>query len=166
VLEGLERAGDGGATLDLGAQLHEGELDGRERGGDVEHVVVADVADTEDLALELALARGERDAVAVSQQEHELVRVNAVGRAGGGDHRGAVVVGRGKLEAHRLQSLAAGAAEAHVALEGGLEALLEQHPERDVQPRDERDRRRDRGVEGRLALARALPVPVEARRGG
>ena len=56
-----------------------------------------------------------------------------------------------------------GSPEPHVPLEGGVEPLVEDQPERHVQPCDERDRRRHRRVEGRLALARDLPVEVEAR---
>ena len=49
-------------------------------------------------------------------------------------------------------------------VERRLEALLEQQAERDVERGDERDGRRERGVELRLRLARPLPVEVEARR--
>ena len=117
----------------VGAELGQRELDGGERGRDVEDVEVADVADAEDLPLQRPLARRERDAVAVAQQEQELAGVDAFGRADGGHDRGAVVVGREELEAHRLDPLAAGAAEANVALERRLETLLEQQAERDVE---------------------------------
>ena len=75
-LVGLERAGDGDAALDVGARLRERELEPGQRGGDVEDVEEADVADAEDLALERPLARGERDPEAVAQVEQELVAVD------------------------------------------------------------------------------------------
>ena len=62
VLVRLERARDGDAALDVGARLGERELDPGQRRRDVEDVEPADVADAEDLALERALARCERDA--------------------------------------------------------------------------------------------------------
>src|SRR5439155_19999185 len=133
------------------------------RGRAVEHVVVADVADPEDLAPQLALPRRKRDAVAVAEEQDELARVDAVRRARRGHDRRAVVVRRKELEAERLDPLAAGAAEAHVPLERGLETLLEQDPERDVQAGDERYGRGDRRVQRGLALPRQLPVPVEPR---
>src|SRR4029079_16466019 len=58
----LERAGPAGATLDLCAGLQKRELDGRERGDDVEDVVVADVADAEKAVLKVAVAPGAGDA--------------------------------------------------------------------------------------------------------
>src|SRR5687767_15574049 len=48
-------------------------------------------------------------------------------------------------------------------LEGRLEALLEQEPERHVQARDERDGRGERRERPLLRLACRLPVEVEAR---
>ena len=86
------------------------------------------------------------------------------GVAHGGDDGAAVLVGREELEAHRLRARAAGAAETDVPVERSLEAFLEQQPERDVEPGDERHRRRERRVELCLRLARPLPVEVEARR--
>ena len=90
--------------------------------------------------------------------------VDAVGRAHRGDDGAPVLVGREELEPHRLRARARRAAEADVPLEHRVEAFLEQQAERDVERRDERDRRRERGVVLRLRLARALPVEVEARR--
>ena len=49
--------GDGDAALDVGAELGQRQLDRRERGRDVEDVEPADVADPEDLALQVRLAR-------------------------------------------------------------------------------------------------------------
>src|SRR5262245_24397386 len=63
-LEGLR---DGDAALDVGAHFRQRELDRGERRRDVEHVEPADVADPEDLPLELALAWRDRDAVAVAK---------------------------------------------------------------------------------------------------
>ena len=48
LLVGLEGARDRDAALDVGAELGQRELDGGERGGDVEDVEPADVADPED----------------------------------------------------------------------------------------------------------------------
>ena len=128
------------------------ELDRGERGRDVEDVEAADVAEPEDLALQVALPARDRDAEAVAQALDDVVGVDALGRADGGDDGAAVLVGREELEAHRLRAGAARAAEPDVPLERGVEALLEQQPERDVEPGDERDRRRERGVE-------LLPAP-------
>src|SRR5437870_5201100 len=56
-------------------------------------------------------------------------------------------------------------AEADMAVEGSLQTLVEQQPEGDVEPRDERYRQRDRRIERLLRLPGLLPVEVEARRG-
>ena len=82
-----------------------------------------------------ALARRERDAVAVAQVQQQLVAVDALRRADRGDDGRGVVVGREELEAHRLDAGARRAAEAHVALERGLEAVVEDQAERDVEAR-------------------------------
>src|SRR5690349_14571440 len=66
-LERLEGSGDRDAALDLGAELRERQLDGGERARDVEHVEPADVADAEDLPLQVRLARRERHAVPVAE---------------------------------------------------------------------------------------------------
>src|SRR5579864_9259404 len=92
------------AALDVGTEVGEAELDGAERGRDVEHVVVADVADAEDPALQLRLAVRELDAVAVAEQRDELRGVDPFGRADGGDDGGRVVVRREQLEPHRLRA--------------------------------------------------------------
>src|ERR1051326_2623318 len=105
------------------------------------------MADPEDLSPERPLAAGERDAVPVAEGPDELDRVDAVRRPDGGHDRGSILVRREELETHRLRTLAAGATEPDVALERGLETRVEDHPERDVQPRDERDGRRERRVE-------------------
>ena len=49
----LERARHGDAALDVGAELGQRQLDRGERGRDVEDVEPADVADAEDLALQM-----------------------------------------------------------------------------------------------------------------
>ena len=53
-----------------------------------------------------------------------------------------------------------------VPLEGGVETLLQQEAERDVEGDDQRDGRREGCVELRLRGAGPLPVEVEARQGG
>ena len=117
-------------------------------------------------ALEGALARRERDAVPLAQVAQQRGAVDALGRADRGDDRGGVVVGREQLEPHRLDAGARRAAEPDVALERGLEAVVEDHPERDVEPADQRDGRREGGVEDLLRLPRRAPVEVELRDGG
>src|SRR5829696_840398 len=88
----LERPRHRDAALDRRPELVEPELDRGERGRDVEHVVPADVPDPEDLALQACLPRRERDAPLRREQLQQLVRVDAVGRAHGGDDRGALLV--------------------------------------------------------------------------
>ena len=143
---------DGGAALDVGALLGERELDGGERGRDVEDVVVADVADPEEAVLQVAVPAGDGDPEAVAEGEPELLRVDALGREDPGDDGRAVLVGREELEAHRLRALTTGAAEPDVPVERRFQALLEQEPERDVQRLDERDGGRERA-------RRACPAP-------
>ena len=75
-----------------------------------------------------------------------------------------VVVGREELEPHRLDAGARRPAEADVPLERGVEAVVEDHPERDVEAADQRDGRRERGVEDLLRLPRRAPVEVEGAR--
>ena len=65
-----------------------------------------------------------------------------------------VVVGREELEPHRLDARARRAAEPDVALERGVETVVEQQAERDVEAADQRDRRRERRVELVLRLLR------------
>src|ERR671910_3681666 len=158
----LERARRGGPALERRAELVEDELDRVERGCDVELVVPADVADPEDRVLQLPLSAGDRDAVALAERQRQFARVEPVGHAGGGDDGRTVLVGREELEPHLLDPRAAGSAEADMAVEGVLEAGLEQEAEGDV----ERDDQGHRGGEGAvpllLGLPRPLPVEVEA----
>ena len=155
----------GDAALDVGAEVGQAQLDGPEGGRDVEDVVVADVADTEDLPLQMRLAVRELDAVAVPEQRDELGGIDAFGRLDRRDHGRGVVVRREQLESHGLRALTAGAAEQPVALERLLEPAVDDHPERDIEGDDERRRGRERRVELLLRAARAVPVEVEARRG-
>src|SRR3954462_5896620 len=55
VLVRLERSRHRDAALDVRAEIREDELDRCQRGRDVEHVEVADVAEAEDLVLQVAL---------------------------------------------------------------------------------------------------------------
>ena len=164
MLERLERRGHGDAALDVGAEVGEDELDGRDLGRDVEDVEPADVAEPEDLPLQLALAVRDRDPEAVADAPDDVAGVDARRRADRGHDRAPVLVRREELEAERLHARARGAAEPDVPVERSLQSLLEQEVERDVEPRDERDGQRDRRVELLLRLARPLPVEVEARR--
>src|SRR5882724_6731272 len=66
-LERLEGARDGHAPLDLRSELRQRQLDCRERCRDVEDVEPADVADPEDLAFQMRLARRKCYAVAVAK---------------------------------------------------------------------------------------------------
>ena len=79
------------------------------------------------------------------------------GREDRGDDSGAVLVGREELETHRLGTLAAGTAEPDVAVERGLEPLVQQEPKRNVEPADEGDRRREGAVQLGLAGTRLAP---------
>src|SRR6185437_8098862 len=116
-LERLERGGNGEAALDLRTQLGQGQLDRCERARDVEDVEPPDVADAEDLPLQMLLAGGERDAVAVAQVPEELVGVDPVRRTDGRDDGRRVVVGREQLETHRLDAGAGRTTEADMTLE-------------------------------------------------
>src|SRR5205823_10885557 len=117
-LERLERGSHGDAAIDVGAELGQRELDGRERARDVEHVEPADVADPEDAALQRALARCERDAVAIAQVAEQLVAVDAFRGADRRDDRRRVVVRGEELESHRLDPGAGREPEPDVPLEG------------------------------------------------
>src|SRR5829696_686141 len=88
VLVRLEGAGGGDTALDRRAELRERELDGRQRGRDVEDVEPADVADAEHLPLQRALARSERDAVPIAQQQQQFAGVDTGGRADRADDAG------------------------------------------------------------------------------
>ncbi len=81
------------------------------------------------------------------------------------DDGGAVLVGREQLEAHRLRTLPARAAERCVPGKRGLQALVEEHPERRVERDDERDGGRERSRPRRERGSQLLPVEVEARHG-
>src|SRR5213595_3359498 len=162
VLERLERGGDCGPALDVRAEFGEHELDRGEHGRDVEHVEPADVPDPEDLPFQRPLTVGDRHPEPLAQGRDDGAGLDAVRRADRGDDRAAVVVGREQLEPHRLRARAASAAKTDVPLEDGLEALVEQKPEGDVERDDHRGRRREGSVELRLRLLRPLPVEVEA----
>ena len=131
---------------------------------DVEDVEPADVAEAEDLPLQLALAVGDRDPEAVADAADDVAGVDA-GRRANRRHDGApILVRREQLEPERLHARPRRPAEPDVAVERSLQTLLEQEVERDVEPGHERDGQRDRRVERLLGLARPLPVEVEARR--
>ena len=68
------RGGHAGAELELVAELAQRHLERRDRGDDVERAEVAAVRDAGDLALQLALAAGDRDAEAVAHQLGHLAR--------------------------------------------------------------------------------------------
>ena len=68
VLEHFQGAPDCDAALDVGAQLRERQLDPGECRGDVEDVVVADVADAEYPPLERSLAGRERNPETVADR--------------------------------------------------------------------------------------------------
>ena len=164
-LERLERGGDGDAAHDLCAELGERQLDGGERGRDVEDVEPADVADPEDLALEARLAGRERDAEAVAQAEHELAGVDAFGRVDRGHDGGGVLVGREQLQAHRLGAGAVARPRRTWRSNAVSRPSLEQDPHRHV----EAAMSGTAGVNGESILSCAFwcarPVEVEAARG-
>ena len=156
---GFEGTGDGGAALDPGTELRERQLDSRERGRDVEDVEPADVADPEDLALQRALSRRERDAVPVAQMPQQLVAVDALGA------RIAVTTAElsssGEKSSRPIALMPARAARPRRTWRSNaaLEAVVEHQAERDVEAPDQRDRRCERRVQ--LVLRRLVRPPVE-----
>ena len=100
---------------------------------DVEGAVVAAVGDPGDLALQMALAAGDRDPVAVAHQLRHLGAVDLVRQAGDGDDVRVLVVGPEALQPERLDPGPRASGEQRVAGEGPLEALLEQQLERHVE---------------------------------
>ena len=103
---------------------------------DVEHVEPADVAEPEDLSLKLALAARDRHAETVAQRPSRRRRSRCPSGA-----RTAVTTalrsssGEKSSRPIAFDAGAARAAEPDVPVERGLEALLEQQPERDVERR-------------------------------
>ena len=87
----------------------------------------------------------------------DVAGVDARRRADRGHDGAPVLVRREELEPERLDARARRPAEPDVAVERGLEPLLEQQPERDVEPGHERDRRRERRVELLLRLRASAP---------
>ena len=124
--------------------------DGRD---DVERAVVAAVRDAGDLALQLVLAAGDRDAVLVAHRLRHLGAVDRLGQLDRGDDVRVLVLGAEELEVEALDRLARRAAEQAVALEHVVEPLLLDQLERDVERHEERDGRRERAVGRILALA-------------
>ncbi len=140
-------------------------LDRRERGRDVEHVVVADMADAEHPRSELSVRACDGDAEAVAQLQHELLRVDAVGRENRGDDCGSLLVGREELEPHRLHALAARAPERRMARVRRVESLLQEESERGVGAMRRAVTAGVNGVEpDRERLSHPLPVEVVPRR--
>ena len=132
-----------------------------------------------------------RSATKVTADVLELApRLRVVGRAGVGvdnvdvdaaTRRGIVVanapesnvVSAAEHTVGLLVALARNIPQAHAALKdgrwersrwGGVEARVEDHPERDVEATDQRDGRRERRVEDLLRLPRRPPVEVEGPR--
>src|SRR5665213_1241958 len=152
VLVRLERRGHADAALDLCAEVDEQELHGSELRRDVEHVEPADVTEPEDLSLQTALPVRDRHPVPIAQAFDDVVGADPVRHSDGRDDGTAILVRRKELETHGLRARAAGAAQADVTVEHGLEAFLEQKPECDVEPGDERDGRRECSIELGLRL--------------
>src|SRR5207244_6790240 len=115
--ERVERGGDRDAALDVRAELGEDELDGPDLRRDVEDVEPADVAEAEDLPLQLALAVRDRDPEAIANAADHVAGVDSRGRADGGHDRAPVLVRREELEAARLDACAGRPAEPPVAVE-------------------------------------------------
>jgi len=84
------------------------------------------VADAEDLSLQAPLTGRERDAVTITQVTEELGAVNPIGHAGHGNDGRRILVGREELDSHRLETGPGRTTEAHVTLEGRIEAALDQ----------------------------------------
>ena len=80
-----------------------------------------------------ALGLAVSDLTTITQVTEELGAVNPVGHAGHGNDGRRILVGREKLDSHRLETCPGCATESHVTLEGRIEATVEKHSERDVQ---------------------------------
>ena len=160
----LERGRDRRPALDVRAGLDKGALEGREGRGDVLHVDVADVAEANDLPALLALAPDDGDARALAHGGDDRLPVDLCRHADRSDHGRAVGVRREELEPHCLHACASCAPEAKVALVGGVETVGQDQIQGHVEPPDERDRRRERGLAHRLGGDGPLPVHVVARK--
>ena len=158
----VERADGGLAANDVRAALEEQRLDRGEGRRDVEDVVVADVPDPEHPRAELAVRPRDRDPEPVAELEHELSGIHSVGGEDRRDDGRSLLVRREELQAHRLDALAAGAAERGVTSERALHALLEEHAQRHVERGDDRDGGRERRRSALERRLRARPVEVVA----
>jgi hypothetical protein len=95
------------------------------------------MADPEDQAFQLALAAGNRDAVAVAERHREVRRVQPIRHPHSRHDRRTILVGREELEAHRLDPGAAGAPEPDMALERIVQAAVEEESKRHVESDNE-----------------------------
>src|SRR5205085_8750959 len=121
-----------------------------------------EVRDADDLALELILPAGERDADLVAQVADDFSG-HAVGKKNAGGRR-ARALGRDEPRPERLRRRACRPCQARVTREHVFETFGEDELPRRVRAADERDRRRPRGRVLLLVVALALKAEVEARR--
>src|SRR3954447_25397182 len=158
------RGAHAGAELDVVAELGEHHLEPRERGQDVERAEVATVRDPQDPALELLLAAVGGDPE-LAQGTWDLAAVDRVGQLDGGDHGRALVRVAEDVQADRRGAGARGAAQQIVARPDVLDALFLDHVERNVEPEEERDGRREGAVALGLRLGGLAPVEEVAAAG-
>ena len=131
----------------------ERQLDGRERGRDVEDVEPADVADAEDLALQVLLAGRERDAVPVAEVQQQLVASRCPSGARIAVTTAAVSSSGEKSSSPIALTPARAARPSRTCRSNAcLEPVVEDQAERDVEAADQRDGRRERRVERVLRL--------------
>ena len=159
-LERFERPRNCDASLDVGAELAERQLDRGERRRDVEDVEPADVADPEDLRLSAAPCPG----ASVTPCRSRRCSSNSSESIPSGARTAVTTAaesssGEKSSRPIALMPGAGRAAEPNVPLERRLEPVREDQPERDVEAPDQRDRRSERSVE--LVLRRLVRTPVE-----
>src|SRR5207248_3094615 len=131
---------------------------------DVEQVVVPEVPDPEDVALQRSLAWREDDAVVLADLRHELVAVDALWSPDGRNGPGLVLMFAEEVEAERPDPLLRRLRKGPMPLEHSVGALLEISAEGRSHAQHQRDGRGERVLRARQ-LERFLvqrPVEVEA----
>ena len=120
--------------------------------------------DPEDLPLECALAGRESDAVPVSQVAQQLGAVDTLGGADGGDDGGESSSGEKSSSPIALIPARAARPSRMWRSKRRLEPVLEQHPERDVEPLISDTAGVNAASKTSCAFLVAAPVEVEAAR--
>src|SRR5215211_1880455 len=155
------RAADAGTRLDRETELPQRHLERRQGDDDVEAAVVAAVSDAHELALEAALAAGDRYPEAVAHQLRHTGPRDVLRQQRGGDDVGVVVVRTEPLQPQRFDPRAGGAGEQRVARENAIQALGQDQAEGHVERHEQGDGRREGAVRRILALAGRGQAPVE-----